>query len=252
MAIITLTTDLGLKDHYVGAIKGAILSQIPDASIIDISHQVPIYNIQDASYIIKNAYPNFPKGSIHIIGIKAEQTKQSSHVIVFSDGHYFIGADNGIFSFLDTAIDKIIELPATISTFPTRDVFALVASEMAGGKKIEEFGKEKENLLERMPFRATTMSDMIRGTVEYIDSYGNVMCNISQNLFNQIGKGRGFKIEFARYEILKMSKTYNDVPEGEILALFNSANQLEISMNSDRANSMLNLKLNDSITIRFQ
>ncbi len=252
MAIITLTTDLGLKDHYVGAIKGAILSQIPDASIIDISHQVPIYNIQDASYIIKNAYPNFPKGSIHIIGIKAEQTKQSSHVIVFSDGHYFIGADNGIFSFLDTAIDKIIELPATISTFPTRDVFALVASEMASGKKIEEFGKEKENLLERMPFRATTMSDMIRGTVEYIDSYGNVMCNITQSLFNQIGKGREFKIEFARYEILKISKTYNDVPEGEILALFNAADQLEISMNSDRANSMLNLKLNDSITIRFQ
>lgn len=252
MAIITLTTDLGLKDHYVSAIKGAILSKIPNVIIIDISHQIPTYNIQDASYIIKNAYPNFPKGSIHIIGIKAEQTNQSSHVIVFSDGHYFIGADNGIFSFLDTRIDKIIELPATISTFPSRDVFAQIASEMVNGKKIEELGKAKENLLERMPFRAATMGDMIRGTVEYIDSYGNVMCNITQNLFDQVGKGRGFKIEFARYEILKMSKTYNDVPEGEILALFNSADQLEISMNSDRANSMLNLKLNDSVTIRFQ
>lgn len=251
MAIITLTTDLGLKDHYIGSVKGSILSRFPEAAIIDISHQVPTYNIQDAAYIIKNAYPNFPKGSIHIIGIKAEQTSQSSHVIVFSDGHYFISADNGIFSFLDSAIEKIIELPASISTFPTRDVFAVAATAMAKGVKMEELGKTKESLLERMPFRAATMDDMIRGTVEYIDSYGNVMCNITQTLFNQVGKGREFKIEFARYEILKISKTYNDVPEGEILALFNSANQLEISMNSDRANSMLNLKLNDSITIRF-
>ncbi len=252
MAIITLTTDLGLKDHYVSAIKGSILNNIPEVIIIDISHQIPTYSIQDAAYILKNAYPNFPKGSIHIIGIKTEQTNQSSHVIVFSDGHYFIGADNGIFSFLDTAIDMIIELPVVISTFPTRDVFAIVASAIAKGAKIEELGKPKENLLERMPFRAASMGDMIRGTVEYIDSYGNVMCNITQTLFTQVGKGREFKIEFARYEILKISKTYNDVPEGEILALFNAANQLEISMNSDRANSMLNLKLNDSITIRFQ
>lgn len=251
MAIITLTTDLGLKDHYVSSVKGSILSRLPEVNIIDISHQIPTYNIQDAAYIIKNAYPNFPKGSIHIIGIKAEQTSQSSHVIVFSDGHYFISADNGIFSFLDSPIEKIIELPVSISTFPTRDVFAVVATAMAKGTKMEDLGKIKENLLERMPFRAATMGDMIRGTVEYIDSYGNVMCNITQTLFKQIGKGREFKIEFARYEILKISKTYNDVPEGEILALFNSADQLEISMNSDRANSMLNLKLNDSITIRF-
>lgn len=252
MAIITLTTDLGLKDHYVGSIKGSIYSKVPNITIVDISHQIPTYNIQDAAYIVKNAYTSFPKGSIHIIGIKAEQNSQSSHVIVFSDGHYFISADNGIFSFLDTAIEKIIELPATISTFPTRDVFAVIACALANGSKMEELGKAKENLLERMPFRAATMGDMIRGTVEYIDSYGNVMCNITQNLFNQVGKGREFEIEFARYKIDKISKTYNDVPEGEILALFNSANQLEIAMNSDRANSMLNLKLNDSITIRFQ
>lgn len=253
MAIITLTSDLGLKDHYVGAIKGFIHSHLPNAVIIDISHYIPTYNIQDAAYIIKNAYPNFPKGSIHIIGIKAEYTSSSSHVIVFSDGHYFIGADNGIFSLLlETAIDKIIELPRNDSTFPSRDVFAVAAAELAAGKQIEQLGKTKDNLLERMPFRAASMGDTIRGTVEYIDSYGNVMCNISKNLFLQVGKGREFKIEFARYEIVKISKTYNDVPEGEILALFNAADQLEIAMNSDRANSMLGLKLNDSISIHFQ
>lgn len=253
MAIITLTSDLGLKDHYVGAIKGFIHSHLPNAVIIDISHYIPTYNIQDAAYIIKNAYRNFPKGSIHIIGIKAEYTSSSSHVIVFSDGHYFIGADNGIFSLLlETTIDKIIELPQNSSTFPSRDVFAFAAAELAAGKPIEQLGKIKDNLLERMPFRAASMGDTIRGTVEYIDSYGNVMCNISKNLFLQVGKEREFKIEFARYEIVKISKTYNDVPEGEILALFNATDQLEIAMNSDRANSMLGLKLNDSISIHFQ
>ena len=103
-----------------------------------------------------------------------------------------------------------------------------------------------------MPFRAASMGDIIRGTIEYIDSYGNMMSNISEALFIQVGKGREFKIEFARYDINKISKTYSDVPEGEILALFNSTKQLEIAMNRDKANSMLGLKLNDSITIHFQ
>jgi S-adenosylmethionine hydrolase len=253
MAIITITTDLGLKDHYVSAVKGAIYSHLPDATIVDISHQIPTYNIQDAAYILKNAYPNFPKGTVHIIGIKAEHNSQSVHVIVFADGHYFIGADNGIFSLLlDKPIDKIVELSSPLSTFPTRDVFAGVAASIAKGGALESVGKVKEGLLERMPFRAASMGDMIRGTVEYIDSYGNVMCNISKSLFNQVGKSRNFKIEFARYEIDKISKTYNDVPEGEILALFNAADLLEIAMNSDRASSMLNLKLNDSISVHFQ
>lgn len=253
MAIITITSDFGLKDHYVSSIKGAILSRLPDINIVDISHQIPTYNIQDAAYILKNAYPNFPKGSIHIIGVKTEQNNQSSPVIVYSDGHYFISSDNGVFSLLlETAIDKIIELPAMVSTFPTRDIFAIAAVEIAAGTTIENLGKTKDNLLERMPFRAASMGDIIRGTIEYIDSYGNLMSNISEALFNQVGKGREFKIEFARYDINKISKTYSDVPEGEILALFNSTKQLEISMNSDKANTMLGLKLNDSITVHFQ
>jgi len=253
MAIITLTTDLGLKDYYVSAIKGTIISLLPDATLVDVSHQVPTYNIQDAAFVLKNSYPSFPKGSIHVIGVKAEYSLQSPHVVVFANGYYFISADNGIFSLLlDNDPEKIIELQVNASTFPTRDVFAQIACRIAKGESIEQMGKPKIALLERMPFRATSMANMIRGTVVYIDSYGNVMTNISQQLFNEIGKGREFIIEFARYEISKMSKAYHDVPEGEILALFNATGHLEIAMNNDKANSMLNLKLNDTITIRFQ
>jgi S-adenosyl-L-methionine hydrolase (adenosine-forming) len=253
MAIITLTTDLGLKDHYVSAVKGAILSQLPQATIVDISHQVPTYKIPDAAYILKNAFPDFPAGSIHIIGVKAEHNPQTPHVVVQSAGHFFVGADNGIFSLLlDTVIEKIVGLPVSATTFPTRDVFAKAACHLASGHPMEELGTLRTSLLERMPFRAASMGDMIRGTVIYIDSYGNVMTNIGKALFEQVGQNRSFSIEFARYEITRISNSYGEVPEGEILALFNAAGQLEIAMNGDRAGSMLNLKFNDTITVRFQ
>ncbi len=256
MAIITLTTDLGLKDYYVSAVKGAILSNFPSVSIVDVSHQIPTYNIQDAAYILKNAYVNFPIGTIHIIGVKAEYTNVSPHVIVYANGHWFVGADNGIFSLLlDEAPEKVFEITnieTNLLSFPTRDVFAKIACCIAKGDAIENFAKIKNGLNERMPFRAASMEDMIRGSVVYIDSYGNVMTNINKILFNQIGKKRAFVIEFARYEINKLSNSYSDVPEGEALVLFNATDNLEISMNTGKADSLLGLKLNDSITIRFE
>jgi len=257
MAIITLTTDLGLKDYYVSAIKGTILKQLPQANIVDISHQVPVYNIQDAAFILKNAYQNFPTGSIHIIGVKDELSPSTPHVAVEANGHFFISSDNGIFSLLlDNAPDKVIELTIdsgnSYLTFPTRDVFAMAACKLAKGDSIDSLGQPKTQLLQRIPFRAANIGNMIKGTVTYIDSYGNVITNISERLFSEIGKGKEFRIEFARYSINKISKQYNNEREGEILALFNSAGMLEIAMNNDKASSMLNLKLNDSITVHFQ
>ncbi len=256
MAIITLTTDLGLKDYYVSAIKGTILSMLPNTTIVDISHQIPTYNIQDAAYILKNAFPNFPKGSIHIIGVNSEDSIETPHVVVRANDHYFIAADNGIFSLLldnfpETVIEINHEANFISSTFSTRDVFVKAACHIASGGTPETLGRIKNKLLERIPFRAASMNDMIRGTVVYIDLYGNVMTNISEQLFKEVGKGRNFTIEFARYEIDKLSTRYNEVREGEILALFNTSKQLEIAMYKDKANSMLNLKLNDTITIHF-
>ena len=100
MPIITLTTDLGLKDHYVASIKGAILSQISDISIVDITHNIEAFNISQTAYVIRKCYKNFPKGSIHILGGAAELSVDKSHLAVFYDGHYFIGTDNGVFSLL--------------------------------------------------------------------------------------------------------------------------------------------------------
>lgn len=256
MAIITLTTDFGLKDHYVGSVKGAILKQLPTASIIDISHQIEKFNIQDAAFILKETYPDFPKNTVHIIGLLTEFRNTGGYVAVENNGHFFIGADNGIFSLLfEETPEKIIEIPVDPKqnlSFPVRDIFVPFACMLANEVNIETIGKPKQNLLQRLPFRATSMGNIIRGSIVFVDSYGNVITNIDRKLFEQIGKGQKFIIELARSnQIEHLSSEYNEVAEGEILALFNASNHLEIAMRNGKISSMLNLKLNDSITIRF-
>ncbi len=256
MAIITLTTDFGLKDHYVGSVKGAILNLNPNAVIIDISHQIEKFNIQDAAFILKESYPNFPKNTVHIIGLLTELKNTGGYVAVKNKGHFFIGADNGIFSLLfDEIPEMIIEIPMESNlnlSFPVRDIFVQFACMLANGTDIETIGKPRQNLLQRLPFRATSMGNIIRGSIVFVDSYGNVITNIDRSLFDQIGKGQAFIIELARNnQIERLSSEYNAVAEGEILALFNSSNHLEIAMRNGKISNMLNLKLNDSITIRF-
>lgn len=258
MAIITLTTDLGLKDYYVSSVKGAILTEYPAAMIVDITHEVPAFDIQQAAFILKNAYPSFPEKTIHVIGVNAEADPDHPHVAVEINKHFFIGADNGIFSLLfDKVPEKIVELnirqETDILTFPTRDVFVKAACHLARGGTMEIIGTPRKTIYERTLFRPVSESSMIRGTVIYIDSYKNVICNITKSLFKEIGKGRPFSIFFRRpdYNIDEISKAYNDVPEGEKLALFSSTGYLEIAINKGEASNLLGLKQNDTIRIEF-
>jgi S-adenosylmethionine hydrolase len=256
MSIITLISDFGLKDHYVSSVKGAILNQLPTATIIDISHQIEKYNIQGAAFILKETYLNFPEKTVHIIGILTEMKNTGGYIAVEHNEHFFIAADNGIFSLLfEETPKKIIEIPIDSKlnlSFPVRDIFATIACKLAAGAEIESIGKPKDDLLQRLPFRATSMGNIIRGSVVYVDSYNNVVTNIDRTLFDQVGKGQPFIIEFALgNQIEKISREYTDVPEGEILALFNASNYLEIAMRIGDVSGLLNLKLNGSITIRF-
>ena len=130
MSIITLTTDLGLKDYYVASIKGHILSQLPDASIIDVSHDIPPFNISVAAFCLKNCYQDFPEGTIHIIGVSPEANEHVCHLIIKHNEHYFIGADNGMFSLLfdekPTEVFNLNIIPDNDRrTFPTKDVTAV-------------------------------------------------------------------------------------------------------------------------------
>jgi len=146
MAIITLTTDFGEKDHFAGATKGAIYSELPDVRIVDISHSVSPFSIPEAAYIIQNAYSSFPKGTIHIIGIDSEINPENKHIALKLDDHYFICANNGIMSMIcsEIAPEKIVEInihDKIQTSFPVLDVFVKVACHIARGGTLEVIGK---------------------------------------------------------------------------------------------------------------
>ena len=257
MPIITLTSDWGQKDHYAGAVKGAILTKMPEATIVDISHQIPPFEIEQAAFVLKNAWRNFPKGTVHIIGVNTEESDKFGHTVVEKDGHFFIGTDNGVFSLLfDQLPDKIIELTITQEsnhfTFSTLHRFVKAAVHLAAGKPVEELGSVHDKLVEKILLRPVVDEQVIKGHVIYIDRYENVITNITEGLFKEIGKGRKFSIVFRSYSITKLSQSYTDVAPGEILALFDSSGILEIAMNQGNAAGLLGLDYKDMVRIEFE
>jgi hypothetical protein len=190
--------------------------------------------------------------------VNPEVNKEASHLAVEYKGHYFIGADNGVFSLiLNDKPKRIIELgiapSADALTFPTKDVFVKAASHLAKGGTLEMIGKTKDSLIEKALFQAVSVENIIKGMVIYVDHYGNILTNIEEPFFKAFGRGRDFSIEFRQgdYNINRISKAYSDVPEGEKLALFSSSNLLEIAMNKGNASRLLGLQISDLIRIEF-
>jgi hypothetical protein len=257
MTVITLTSDWGLKDHYLAVVKGIILCQIPDAQIVDISHEIPPFNLRQASFILRNAYKSFPEGTIHIIAMNTIETKDQPHTAALMDGHYFIGTDNGIFSLIfDRMPDKMVELEifqdSNLFTFATRDRFIKAAAHLAHGMPIEELGKLKEDWESQMHFEPVITDDSIRGMIIYIDNFENVITNITEKTFLKLRKHRKFSIEVRGEKINKISKSYLDVPNGEIVALFGSTGNLEIAINQGNASGLLGLNIDDPVSIKFE
>lgn len=276
MAIITLTTDFGLKDHFVGAIKGTIYSELKDAKIVDISHSISPFNIQECAYILKNSYHAFPKGSIHIVGVDAEPTVENPHIAVYVDGHYFIGANNGVVSLITAEIqpDKVFEikLPDVLhGAFPVLEVFVKVACHLARGGKLEVIGKPFNDLkiLKEFSPRVTNNGNTLIGSVIYIDNYGNIITNIQKGLFEAYRKGRKFEINARNKRITVIHNKYSDIINfnldknrrkgpGDLLALFNSSDYIELAIYKSNlqtvggASTLLGLDYRDTIIINFE
>lgn len=256
MPVITLTTDWNLDDFYIGAVKGKIISQCPDVTIIDIAHQIPNFNLAQAAFILKNSYHQFPKGTIHIIGINTEPSAGKGHVVVQAEGHFFISCDNGILDLiLPDKPDAIIRLGSEgKTTFPASAIFCQAACHLAKGKKIQDLGKPLKNLAKSVPLRATIDDSVITGSVIYIDSFQNAITNITKDLFHRVGKNKPFEILVTSnyYRITKLNKTYGETSVGEILALFNSLDLLEIAINNGNVAKLLNLNTGSTIRIQFR
>ena len=255
MAIITLISDWGDTDYYAAAVKGAILSRMPEAVIVDISHKVPRFNIAYAAYLLKNAYKSFPKGTVHLIGVDSEEKRDQYHVVVSYDGHFFIGLDNGIFTLMfHDAPHEIVSLEWNFdndfaTTFPCRDRFAKAAVHLAQQKPLQEIGKPIETLQSNLSFQPTGGKSDIHGIVIFLDTYENLITNIPQEFFNKVIGKRKFVIKVKSYRIDKIHDGYDTVPEGEIVCLFGSNGLLQIAINRGKASTLLNIQVRDKVVI---
>lgn len=257
MGIITLTTDLGDTDFYQGALKGSLISLLPEVQIVDISHKIPPFDIQHAAFILGNAYKYFPKNTVHLIGIDSVFNTKFRNLALEYDGHYFVGADSGIFSLMFTKKpDAMVELNILQDLkylhFPLTDIFSKAATHLARGGSLSDIGDAADVILDRKLIQPIVEKDGIRGMVIYEDSFGNVITNINKELFNKVQNGRNFTVHFRRNETINhLSWHYNEVPEGEKLCLFGISNYLEIAVNKGQANRLLGLKKGDTIRIEF-
>jgi S-adenosylmethionine hydrolase len=281
MSIITLTSDYGLKDHFVGALKGKIISEYKEAIIIDISHQIDPFNAIEASYVIASAFKSFPKGTVHLIGVDAELNKENKHIAMQWNDHYFVSADNGILGLMlqKSVPQKIVainihdRLPENATDL---DVFVKVACHIAKGGSLNVIGREITSIRQITEMQPTIndVSNIIKGVVIYIDHFGNLVTNISKKVFLEIAKGRQYEIilnEKFRLQNKSNIKTiwpkYSDIAvsdkypikyyEGDKLAIFNEAGFLEIAIfrsnpiSVGSASSLLGIGYRDSISIVF-
>ncbi|MGZ3765135.1 MAG: SAM hydrolase/SAM-dependent halogenase family protein [Mucilaginibacter sp.] len=258
MAIITLTTDLGDKDIYQAVLKGSILKLLPEVNIVDITHSVAAFNVQQAAFILKNSFYYFPEATVHLIGIDTVYNTETKYLAVRYKDHYFVGADNGIFSLMfDTEPDEMVEInimqDLKFLHFPLADIFVKTACHLASGGKLAEIGLPVTSVEKKMNLQPVVEKNVIKGIVIYIDSFQNVITNITKEFFNKVQQSRRFTLYFKRNETINhLSWHYNEVPEGEKLCLFGISDHLEIAINKGNASGLLGLNLGDSVIIDFE
>ena len=279
MAIITLTTDFGVKDYFVSSIKGAILKELSDVTIVDISHHVSPYDISEAAYIIRNSYDEFPTGTIHIIGVNSLSTPDQRPICARINGHYFICSDNGILSLIcqNHQPEEIFEItinPESLdSLFPEKTTFVPVACHIARGGLPTLVGQKRKKIKILNELKPNYRDEkIITGYVIYIDRFGNVITNITRKYFEEIANGRKFKIvlrqkDYSLTDVDVIFDHYHEIVQdfsketqalARTLCLFNSAGFLEVTLyksNPDitgAANQLMGLKKGDTVTIEFE
>ncbi|MCX6325970.1 MAG: SAM-dependent chlorinase/fluorinase [Bacteroidia bacterium] len=251
MPVITLTTEWKSDDVYNGIIKGKLSSMCPGAIIIDNAGRIPAFNISHASFIIRNTYNNYPKGSVHIICVHSEAHENQDHLIVKAKDHFFIGTDNGIFNLiLNSEPDEIVKLDHQ-GISDELEIFAKAASDILSGKNLSDLGTSVKTISERIPLRATIDKDVIIGSIIFIDSYGNAISNITREVFYRVFENKDYRIliQSNKNYTDQISQKYSDVPIGEMLARFNQFDLLEISINGADVSELLSLSVGSVVRI---
>lgn len=257
MAIVTFMSDFGVEDPYVAMVKGNLLqSSTPPSHIIDISHQIKPHDIGHAAYVLSHAYPQFPKGTIHLVGIDPADRSKCRSIIAEMDGHIFVGGDTGLFSILkkDT-LPQVFLIDASYETFSTKTVLVPAVSSLLSGKKPSQIGKPIDDYIQLVARQPKVTKREIVGNVIRVDHYGNLITNILKTDFetiNSLNGNKGFEVQVGLQVFRKFHSAYDDVESGECYLLFNSEGNLQIGINKGNGSKLLGMRWDSPIYIQFQ
>lgn len=253
--ILTLITDWNQHDYYNGVLKGQLVSVCPSLKIVEITNQIPSFNLNNAAFILKHSYRHFPKGTIHLVMVNNENCK-SQRMLAFShDDHYFIVADNGLIGLLfEEKPNAVYEFPfETKASFSSLESCVKAIGSIVNNGELADHLQPITNFDQKIPLHATIEKSAITGSVIYIDSYFNAITNVTEELFEKVRQGRTFEIfvQSQHNRVDKISKTYNEIDVGDLLVLFNSEGLLEVAINNGFAAQLLSLSVGSSIRIKF-
>jgi S-adenosylmethionine hydrolase len=259
-SIVTLTTDFGLADTYVGTMKGVILSINPRCTVIDITHEIGPQDIMGAGLALSGAYDFFPEGTIHMGVVDPGVGSLRRPLLIVTEKYFFVGPDNGIFSFILTGqhtcnvfemTDTSFFLPSPSSTFHGRDIFAPVAAHLSTGKQPECFGSRVTDWVTLNTPEPKILNNIsAEGEIIHIDRFGNLITNLSRDFIEKMTGGKPFRIEFKGSSAARLLPNYADAEERELFCLFGSADRLEISVKNKSAEEMMNAGKGDKVIIR--
>ena len=262
--IITLLTDFGASDVFVGSMKGVILGINPLAHIVDLTHDIPAHNVRAAAYLLHSAARYFPPGTIHVAVVDPGVGSERRPLLVFTMEQYFIAPDNGLLTrILAAGIDVEIReltnkqyfLGPIGSTFHGRDAFAPAAAWLSRGEPIETFGPEVKNIIRFEIARPRQENDSLLGEVQHIDGFGNLITNISrEDLISFSGADQldRVQVRIAETRIHGLLRFYADAPPNTLEALINSDGWLELFCHQARATDFVGAKIGDPVEVSME
>jgi S-adenosyl-L-methionine hydrolase (adenosine-forming) len=260
-SILTLTTDFGLRDGYVGAMKGVLMRLAPDVTLVDITHEIAAHDVMQAAFVLAQAFPFFPPGTVHLVVVDPGVGTTRRALAMRLGEQVFVGPDNGLFSLLPgggepeevVVLDRpeVWRVTEPSATFHGRDIFAPVAARLAAGAALSDVGSPAEDI-RRMHWPHPLADDQgLRGYVVHVDRFGNAITNIPAALLQEHRRGRPVKCYAGSTILDAVHATYGDVDAGEPLLLASSAGYLEIGVNGGNAARLLSLGTGSPVNIVF-
>ena len=258
--LITLITDFGTADYFVGAVKGVILSENPAAQIVDITHDIPAQDIEAAAFTLLAAYKSFPEDTIHVAVVDPGVGSSRKPLLIKAGGQVFVGPDNGIFSYIcEQTSPQVFQITNTkyfrqpvSSTFHGRDIFAPVAAMVSKGIAAEEFGPMITDFVRLKPLAAEVSREgKIKGRVIHIDRFGNCITNISQSEINEQMIAGGASLRIKGKSLTSFRKYFGEETgnSDEVFCVWGSAGFLEIAALNKSAAELLNVQRGDPVIV---